>query len=188
MNNYEYIIASLPIPDKAAALDVDGLLEEIRSQLDSADNALLSLLLDGFNSDRLDRDFYVAALGSSNGFIRGYFMTDLQVRNTKTEYLNRKLGRPEGLDVIDLPDSLDFDGRPEVEAVLAGTDILEREKGLDSIMWDTSERLTLMHLFDLDIILSFVARMMITDRWNRLDAETGREMFRSLVQEIRNTR
>ena len=188
MNNYEYIIASLPLPGQAASLDASALVGEIRSQLSESDNSLMDILLGGFDTERLDEAFYTNALASRNAFIREYFLWDLRVRNTKTEYLNAKLGRPSGQDVIDLPDALEYDARPEVESILAGTDILARERDLDSLMWDKCEQLTQLHIFDADIILAFTARLMITERWNRLDPATGREMFRSLVEEIRKTR
>ena len=188
MNNYEYIITSLPVPDKAGGLDTSALVQMIRSHLSEPDNALMDTLLSGFDPDSLCLDFYKKALGSHNAFIREYFLWDLRVRNTKTEYLNRKLGRPSGQDVIDLPGALEYDERNEVDAILSGTDILARERDLDSLMWDICEQLTLLHVFDVDIILAFTARMMIADRWSRLDPASGREMFRSLVEEIRKTR
>ena len=73
-------------------------------------------------------------------------------------------------------------------AVLEQSDILSRERGLDKLLWEKAEELTRMDLFDIDVILSFIAKLKITDRWNKLDPRTGREMFRKLVQEIRNTR
>ena len=55
-------------------------------------------------------------------------------------------------------------------------------------MWAKADELVQMHIFDVDIILAFIAKLKIADRWNKLDPESGREMFRRLVQEIRNTR
>jgi len=188
VNNYEYIIASLPVPETAGSLDADALIEAIRNQCSESDNALIDFLVDGFDPDKLDAGFYGRALGSRNAFIREYFLWDLKVRNTKTAYLNSKLDRPAGQDVIDLPGADDYDERGEVEAVLSGTDILKRERGLDDLMWNKAEELTIMHLFDLDVILAFIAKIKITDRWNRLDPETGKAMFRTLVQEIRKSR
>ncbi|MBO5651574.1 MAG: DUF2764 family protein, partial [Selenomonas sp.] len=66
--------------------------------------------------------------------------------------------------------------------------IRARERGLDDIMWAKADELVQMHIFDVDIILAFIAKLKIADRWNKLDPESGREMFRRLVQEIRNTR
>ena len=84
--------------------------------------------------------------------------------------------------------SEEFDERSGAEAVLAGKDILGREKGLDNLMWAKADSLVQLHIFDIDIILSYIVKFKIIDRWNRLDPQTGRELFRRLVQEIRNTR
>ena len=190
MNNYEYIIASLPVPDPASgSAEVSSLLDFIRSQCSDSDTVLLDLLQDGFDPDKLDAGFYTKALHSHNAFLRAFLGFDLNLRNTKTEYLNRVLARPEGTDLISLTEEeAEFDEKPAVTAVLEQDDILARERGLDRLLWDKAEELVHMHLFDMDVILSVVARLLITDRWNRLDPETGRELFRSLVQEIRNTR
>ena len=106
------------------------------------------------------------------------------------DFINRTLGRPEGQDSMPLPTGMseEFDRRAEVDAILGRSDIIEREKGLDDLMWAEADRLTEMHVLDLDIILAFIAKIKITDRWNKLDPATGRELFRKLVQEIRNTR
>lgn len=194
MKNYEYIIASLPViqqDDRSAAnLDVDNLHEQILEQLDGGDREDFLLLLDGFRPDRLDGDFYRKALASRNGFMREYFLYDLNVRNTKVEYLNHALARPEGQDMLllDEDDENVFEGKEQVQAVLEQNDILSRERGLDDLMWAKCEELTTMHVFDLDVILAFAARLQIIDRWLRLDPETGRELFRKLVNEIRNNR
>ena len=188
MNNYEYIIASLPVPETAGTLDADSLTEAIRSQCSPADNKLIDLLSAGFEPASLTPGFYEKALASRNSFIREYFQWDLRVRNTKTEYLNSRLSRPEGADLIDLPGALEFDEKPQVLRILSGSDILARESSLDDLMWQKAEELTMLHLFDIDVILAFIAKIKITDRWNKLDPQTGRRMFRTLVEEIRQTR
>ena len=191
MNNYEYIIASLPVVSKdAEKLDADALVAAISGQLSESDRKLSEILLKSFDPDSLTQDFYALAWRSSNAFIKDYLGYDLQVRNAKVEYLNRTLGRSEGLDLMPLPPGMpeDFDDKPEVDAVLSVSDILEREKGLDDLMWAKADELVQMHILDLDVILAFIAKIKIADRWNKLDPEKGRELFRKLVQEIRNTR
>lgn len=189
MNNYEYIIASLPVPDESAGkLDAESVLADIKSLCSETDNRLIDLLLDSFDPDKLDAAFYERALSSHNAFIREYLRYDLRVRNVKVEYINRSLGRQEGIDVMPEPGDGDFDGKAEVDDVLEQSDILARERGLDKLMWNKADELVLMHVFDLDVILAFVAKIKITDRWNKLDPQTGRELFRRLVDEIRKTR
>ena len=191
MNNYEYIIASLPVLSEGSAgkVDADALVAEIRGHLSSRDNALMDLLLEGYGDGTQDAEFYRRALGCSNGFLRRFFEYDLAVRNAKVDYLNRALGRPEGMDKVVLgEEEPDFDGRAEVDAVLNGSDILARERGLDDLMWQEIDELTRMDVFDIEAILGFTAKLKIIDRWNKLDPETGRELFRKLVDEIRKTR
>ena len=192
MNNYEYIVASLPViaSDYRGPLDTDAIISEIRSQLSQKDEAVLDTLLKGFDSDSLDAEFYRTALASKNRFIAGYFGYDLDVRNCRVAYLNKALGRPEGQDllVLDEDEPREFEDLEKVNAVLEGSDILERERSLDDIMWERIDELTLMEVFTLDQILGFVAKLQIVARWLRLDPQTGRELFRQLVEEIRNNK
>lgn len=191
MHNYEYIIASLPDlnqdPGKNRDLHVGHVLHEIRERLDGSDRDLLDLLLSAYEPQNLTEDFYRRALSHRNRFIREFFTFDMNLRNAKVVYLNRALGRPEGQDVMDL-DGGEFMEAAAVEEVLAGTDLLAREKGLDDAMWEKIVQITELDVFDIDVILGFVARLKIVDRWLQLDPEKGRELFRKLVEEIRNTR
>ncbi len=194
MNNYEYIIAGLPVlqhgSGRGSGVDADGLLAEIRSQLSARDNALLDFLLSGFEGDKLDADFYAKALGHRNRFIRSYFAYDLNLRNAKVEWINRTLSRPEGQDVMSPAGAgwdPEFEGRAEIDMVLSGSDILCRERGLDELMWQRIEEITLGDLFDVELILGFAAKLKIADRWEKLDPETGQKFFRKLVQDIRAT-
>ena len=191
MNNYEYIIACLPVLDSAdpAGLDVSAVLSEIRSQCSESDNRLIDFLLQGFDSDSLCEEFYLKALSHHNGFIRGYFAYDLDVRNTKVDYLNGALGRPAGTDIV-LPERREehlFEDLDAVNAVLNREDILERERGLDDLMWDKTDELTKLDFFNIESILGFIARLQIVHRWLKLDEQTGRELFRKLVEQIRKT-
>ena len=194
MNNYEYIIAGLPVlqADQKDSIDAQGLLEEIRSQLSKKDNALMEFLLDGWDSEKLCEDFYLKAAASNNDFVRDYFEYDLGLRNAKVSYLNKALGRPEGQDIMILPhDSTkyeeikDFEDAAKAAEVLGQNDILGRERGLDDLLWAKIDELTVMHVFDIDVILGFECKLKIVDRWLSLDEATGREYFRKLVKDLR---
>ena len=190
MNNYEYILASLPVlqVDSKERIDVAGLLEGIREHLDRKDREALDFLLSGFEADNLNAGFYLKASRHGVRFIRSFFDFDRRLRNTKTAYLNRCLGRPEGTDVLLLleDEDLDFEERPEAESVLEGSDILTRERGLDELLWNKIDGITVMDVFDIDAILGFVAKLQIIARWLRLDEQSGRELFRRLINEIKD--
>jgi len=206
MSNYEYIISSLPFLTADykydEGKDFDYVTAEIRRDLSDKDCEALDFLLDGFKPDKLDADFYARALNRPEKFLREYFRFDLNLRNAKVRYLNRELGRDPEMDVLtgrggELDEGLDIDGfrfrggdfeeALKVDSVLAGTDLLGREKGLDDITWEKVDGLGLFHYFDLTSVLGYVAKLHIVDRWLALDEETGRELFRKLVSEVRGT-
>ncbi len=193
MNNYEYIVASLPVIEPGSRLGsssaANAIIDDIREQLSNKDNAIVTMLLDGFNPEKLNAGFYRACLGSGSRFLREYFLFDLFLRNTKVEYLNASLGRPEGKDVLLLEELEDyeFEQKEEIVEILSGTDIIGREKGLDMAIWEHVEEVTTMDVFDMDAILGFIARLKIIDRWDKLDPETGADLFRRLIKEIRAT-
>ena len=190
MNNYEYIIASLPLlsKDGKEMPDTDAILSEIREQLSAKDISTLDLLLSSFDPDKLDAEFYRKAAKDRNKFIREFFCLDLGIRNTKVEYLNSTLGRPEGTDIVILdPDGEDaeFEQKAEVEALLRTDGILGRERALDDFYWKTVDAITVLDYFNLDVVLAFVVKLKMVERWLRLDEATGRELFRKLVKEIK---
>lgn len=193
MNNYEYIIAGLPLlqsgSPKGWHIDCAALIGDIRSNLSARDNALLDFFLSGYDQDSLGAAFYETALSHRNRFIREFFTYDLMVRNTKVDWINSTVGRPEGTDVIKIDSGLEDEElmRQEVRAVLDCGDIIRRERGLDDLMWRKADELTLWSLFDMSVILTFTAKLKVVERWEKLDPETGQEYFRKLVQEIRAT-
>ncbi|MCR5018480.1 MAG: DUF2764 domain-containing protein [Bacteroidales bacterium] len=204
MSNFEYIISSLPFLtadyNYAHGKDFQAVIDEIRGELGEKDAAALDFLLEGFREENLGEDFYARALSHGAGFIRGYFAFDLNLRNAKVRYLNRRLGRPDDQDVItgegaeyngdiDLLKfrSGEFEEAAKVQFVLEQEDLLTREKGLDDITWQKVDVLETFHYFDLTAVLAYVAKLHIVDRWLALDVETGREMFQKLVKQVKGT-
>lgn len=190
MANYEYIIASVPAlsPDLrfGEGKTLDGHLSWIKSQLSGKDVKTVDTVVDGFDGGNLDRAFYEAALKDPDRFVRGYFSFDLKFRNAKARFVNKAFGRPEAADTIDL-DAGEFAEASKVEEALSIKDILAREKALDSIRWEKISALTTFNFLDLDTILGLVAKMLLINRWSILDEEAGRDMFDTMIAEIRRT-
>lgn len=189
MNNYYYLVASLPDLTKDRALgeeDAGFFIREIKTNCPPGALAAIEFLESGYEEANLTEDFYRKALSHKNRFLREWFRFDLNVRNAKVRYLNSALGRPADKDVMPL-DGGEFLQSQEVEHVLNGTDILARERGIDDILWKKADELTTFHYFDIDTVLGFFVKLKIIDRWLRLDEEAGRAMFRKLVDEVRGT-
>lgn len=205
MANFEYIVSSLPVLTReysySEGMTFGSVLDEIRSDLDGRDNEAVDFLLKGFDSDSLGDDFYARAIAHPVPFIREYFRFDLNLRNEKVRWLNKTLSRHSDQDIITgySPDSQDadidgflftggeFPERDQALSVLSLSDLIEREKGLDDMMWSKIDELTLFHYFDLTAVLGFISRLHIVDRWLVLDPETGKERFRKLVKDLEST-
>ena len=200
MNNYEYIIASLPDITTGWKFGEKGphdYIEEIILSCTEKDRKLIEFLMSGYLDENLNPEFYLKALTHKDKFIREYFRFDLNVRNAKVKYLNKALGRPADKDVLSFPEgtpeqvmefiSEEFEEAAALDNVLGAGDILSRERGLDDLMWAKIDNLTLFNYFDIDVILGFIAKLNIVARWFKLDEQTGREMFKRLVDEVRGT-
>ncbi len=190
MKNYEYIISSLP----AISLDwkfgggtsFDTYVDWIKTQLDASDRKAVDKLLDGYKDENLVPEFYEAALADSNSFIREFFAFDLNVRNAKARFLNKAFERPLDQDTIVIGTG-EFPEAEQLQAVFQDSDLLSRERGLDNLMWDKISRMSVFNYFDINAVLAFIAKLHIIGRWFALDEESGRRMFLSLVDEVRNT-
>ena len=200
MKNYEYIVASLPdittgwkFGDKGP----DDYIEEIIDLCSDKDRMLIGFLLSGYHEENLNTDFYVKALVHADAFIREYFRFDLNIRNAKVKYLNKALGRPADKDVLSFGEDTDqrvldaaeaeFEEAADLETILNSGDILSRERGIDDLMWEKISNLTTFNYFDIDAVLGFITKLNIVARWYKLDEQTGREMFKKLVDEVRGT-
>ncbi len=190
MNNYEYIISSLP----ALSLDwkfgegasFDTYVGWIKSQLSESDLKVVDRLLDGFKDENLTKEFYEAAVKDGNRFIREYFTFDLNVRNGKARFLNKAFERPLDQDTVRL-DTGEFPEAQRLDEALNAPDLISRERGLDSLIWNKILEINTFDYFDLEAVLGFIARLRIIGRWFSLDEKTGREMFIRLVDEVRGT-
>ena len=193
MDNYEYIVASLPVlrPEDSRSdnVNAEALIAEIREQLSGRDQAVLDQLRAGYDAGQLTEDFYRQILRHKNRFLREWFRFDLDLRNATVGYLNHQLHRAPDHDKI-LLEEREVEEFPELEAaerILRGADILQRERGLDELRWHKVDEITLLDYFDLETLLGYVAKLKIIDRWLQLDPDSGRALFRRMVEEIRTT-
>lgn len=190
MDNYEYLIAGLPVLSKDwsanSSVSVDSLIEEIKNGCSKKDNVLIDSLLDGYKEENFNEDFYKSMLRHKNSFIREFFTFDLRVRNAKVRYLNEQLGRNTDKDIF-LETEGEFEEREALMSVLYGDNLIDRELGLDELMWNKISELNIFEYFNINVLLGYISKLKIIGRWLSLDEKTGKEMFRRLVEEIRGT-
>lgn len=168
--------------------DCSQTLTWIESQLDVKDRQQAMFVESGFRGENLCREFYLKAFSSKSKFVREFFGADLRLRNAKVRYLNAAIGRPDDKDTIIIDDAPQADDGALLKQIFApGKDLLERERMMDGFLWDAADDLTRMSSFTLDNVLAICAKLCIINRWLTLDEQTGKEMLRRLVGDLRGT-
>ena len=178
MTNYPYIIANFPdllLDFEQHPLDVKATVAEVKEQLSEKDRKLVDWLEFGFDGTHLTPHFYRNIRQTRNDFLIGWFDFDRKLRLAKVAHL-------EGKPVME-----DFPELDKAEIIFKVEDILQREKLLDRLSWNKAADLVAFDIFTVDTILSLIARLHLVARWNRLDPESGAQMFRRLVDEVRGT-
>ena len=194
MGNYHYIIAGLPelvLGADNKSFSYDAVRESIYNSSTEKDRRFIEWFDFGTDEENLNAHFYRAAMNCKNRFIRLYFALDLEIRNRKVDYVASKMERNADSYKVCPAKNVDLNLSEEqlarLQAIFANKNILEKEQQLDSFKWDYISGLNGYGEFNMDVILAFLAKGKLIDRWNKLDAKAGEEMFRKLVDEVRGT-
>lgn len=212
MNNYYYIIGGLPELTPGGennTFSYTAVREEIYKQCSTEDQKLIEFLESGFEEKSLTGEFYLKAKESECSFIRQYFRLDRIIRNLKVTFIagklfkgdetaNRELIKKYSINLASDIDAkvdessysiftLDNTEIQNIDAIFHNNDILEKEKKLDEFKWGKISDFTAFDFFDIDVILAFLVKGKLVERWNKLDRETGKALFKRLVDEVRGT-
>lgn len=197
MDNYHYIIAGLPdliLNGENKNFSYQSIKDEIFRQCSDKDKRLIQWLEFGDNDTNLNSHFYCAALSHKNHFISEYFKMDLQIRNKKVAFLatsNKQKQDQTALSKYTINIDKDLEMEPDdaarLQTVFETNNVLDKEQMLDKYKWEKINAFTVFNYFDINKILAFLAKARMIERWNKLDKNVGREMFKKLVNEVRGT-
>ena len=194
MGNYHYIIAGLPELVQNGdnkSFSYDAVRESIYNSSSEKDRRFIEWFDFGTNEENLNAHFYRAAMNCKNRFIRLYFALDLEIRNRKVDFVAGKMERDADSYKVHTANNGNLNLNEEqlnrLQAIFANKNILEKEQQLDNFKWDYISGMNEYGEFNMDVILAFLAKGKLIDRWNKLDAKAGEEMFRKLVDEVRGT-
>lgn len=193
-NNYHYIITGLPqlvLENRSKTVSYEKMRDAILSSASDSDRVLVKWLEFGSDAKNLSTHFYYASFKCKNRFIRDYFRMDLLIRNYKVEYMSAKSNGdaskyciyPSNFSKLEKDTIL----AEELEPIFATPDILKKEEMLDDLKWSKLNEMAPYGEFSIDVILVFLAKLMLIDRWNKLDAEKGAKLFKQLVEEVKGT-
>jgi len=159
--------------------------------------------------DQISWLFYDEMAESKNEFLREWHEFDLGLRNvaaglnirkglTHIEALATERDRPDALTILgrgDIAEAVlrstapDFGltaAYPWVEKVIALSrgSLTEMEKGLDDIRWETLDELTTLTYFQAETIAAFAQKLLIVERWMKLEPAAGKAKLDKLVEEL----
>lgn len=189
MNNYHYIIVSLPelVSDFGAqSFSYEDTSSFIRERLSAKDNKLVDWIEFGFKEENLSHYFYYKAEKSKNRLVSYYFTLDRMIRNAQVAYISKTTntdGDKYMMGGIDT-ESEDY---LEISKIFEISNIIEREQALDKFKWRKISEFNTYHYFDIDVILAFLIKGKIVQRWIKLDQAKGAELFEQYVSEVRGT-
>lgn len=139
---------------------------------------------------------------SPNKFMQQWFSFEKNLRNVLAALTARKfkldvnqyvIGDDEVSRTIARSQSRDFglhDLFPQVEKIIQifeTTQLAEREKSIDVLRWNYLDELNTFHYFSIEVILAFIIKLQIVQRWMTLDAKAGTEIFRRLLKDLENS-
>lgn len=146
--------------------------------------------------------YYDYMMAADNELVRRYAEFSMNLKNLVTAVNSRKYGRDTAREVIGSNDfavalrtsnAKDFGlagEYPYVEKVMAlmeELDLVERERGLDLLIWDFLDEAVLFEYFSIERVISFMLRLMIVERWSRMSPESGREVFMEMIRKFRES-
>lgn len=151
--------------------------------------------------DLLAALYYSYGMSSNNAFIASWFEFNLNLNNILAALAARKykmevssviVGAASICEQLRTSNARDF-GLNETleyfEALQRIADIeelVEREKKVDMLKWKWLEDESFFHYFTIERIFVFLMQLEMIERWISLDKEKGNELFRKMIQDLKN--
>lgn len=144
--------------------------------------------------------YYQTCQKSESRFMREWAEFDRTLRNVSAAAVARSLARPiesvtvgdgDVVEQLQRSSAADFGLRGDVayiDAVIVAVNdeqnFLEKEHKIDMIRWEQSIEIATFDYFNVNAILSYLARINIVARWSLLDVKRGREMLQRILAEL----
>lgn len=151
--------------------------------------------------DLLAALYYSYGMSSNNAFIASWFEFNLNLNNILAALAARKykmevssviVGATSICEQLRTSNARDF-GLNETleyfEALQRIADIeelVEREKKVDMLKWKWLEDESFFHYFTIERIFVFLMQLEMIELWISLDKEKGNELFRKMIQDLKN--
>lgn len=151
--------------------------------------------------DHLAALYYDYAMKCGNKFVASWFEFNLTINNIIIALTARKyrwdiasniVGNTEICEALRTSGARDFGLSGEVDffdklaKINEITELLEREKKLDTLRWNWIEDAIFFDYFSIERIFAFLLKLEMIERWISLDKERGNQLFRSIIESLKN--
>lgn len=151
--------------------------------------------------DHLAALYYDYAMKSGNKFVSSWFEFNLILNNILVAFTARKykwdvarhvVGDIEICEALRTSGARDFGLSGEVDCfeqlakISEITELVEREKKLDMLRWDWIDEATFFDYFTIERLFAFLLQLEMIERWIALDKEKGNQLFRSIIESLKN--
>ena len=152
-------------------------------------------------SDMLTSDYYSYAMRTKNSFASAWFEFNLNLNNIQSAISARKykidvastiVGDTDVCEMLRTSNARDFglgDTLPYLENIQRISeidDLLEREKKVDQLKWNWMEDESFFNYFTVERLFVFLLQLEMIERWISLDKDKGNELFRALIQSLKD--
>lgn len=188
------------------------MLEDEIQEPDKEIPAYLREFITGFKEEHLKFDvapenvlswmYYEDMMKSDNLLVRRYAEFSMNLKNLVTALNARKFGLDVAAEVIgsnefavalrtsnakDFGLAMDYPYVEKVIALMESDNLVERERGLDLIIWNFLDEAVTFEYFSIERVISYMLRLMIVERWSRMSSESGRKIFMELIEKFRQS-
>lgn len=80
-----------------------------------------------------------------------------------------------------------FDYYESVREIDEISDLIQKEQRIDAFLWEWIDEQTFFHYFDVEKIMGYLFKLQIIERWKLLDPEKGGEIFKTIVNNLKNS-
>ena len=151
--------------------------------------------------DKLHGFYFHYAMKCGNKFVSEWFELNLNVNNILAAMAARKykmdvakvsVGTNMVAEALRTSNPRDFGLADDLEyfeqltRINDTVDLVEREKKIDLLKWNWMDDNTFFNYFTIERIFVFLMKLEMIERWVSLDKEKGNEMFRKLIDQLKD--
>lgn len=146
--------------------------------------------------------YYEYMMKADNLLVRKFAEFSMNLKNLVTALNARKYGMEISGEVIgnnefatalrtsnakDFGLGMDYAFVEKVIALMENDNLVERERGLDLIIWNFLDEAVTFEYFSLERVISYMLRLMIVERWSKMSSESGRKVFMEMIERFRQS-